>query len=140
MPVYFHLPSMTERPPAWREPKVSDGRLIGPENGVWDEPLAAACGFLPIIESDPPPVTDAQIAEASVQLVDGVPHRVWTVRDRTAEEMPTPPQLDPVQRLAALLAVSPSPTVAELAAVVGTTVDALTAEVEAWAAAGEVAP
>lgn len=58
----------------------------------------------------------------------------WT--GTTFEVATGPVELEPVAKLAALLAVSPSPTVDELAAVVGVTPDALAAEVESWAAAG----
>jgi hypothetical protein len=49
--------------------------------------LQRACGWWEVVDTDPPTVTDSQVAEQTVDLLIGVPIRVWTVRDKTAEEL-----------------------------------------------------
>lgn len=61
--------------------------------------MKAACGYLPVVEVEAPVVAADKIAERSVQLVSGAPTEVWTVRDKTPDELSPAPTAD--ERLAA---------------------------------------
>jgi hypothetical protein len=49
--------------------------------------LQRACGWWEVVDTDPPTVTATQVAEQTVDLVAGVPTRVWSVRDKTTDEL-----------------------------------------------------
>lgn len=85
--MYYHLPTSTLRGPGRLERKLSDGALLGPPDTGWSPQLAALCGFVPVVETDPPTVTGAQVAESTVALVGGVPTRTWSVRPKSAPEL-----------------------------------------------------
>lgn len=45
------------------------------------------CGFWEIVEVTPPSVTDTQRLVRDVELVNGVPTEVWSVREETVDEL-----------------------------------------------------
>jgi hypothetical protein len=50
--------------------------------------IQQACGWYEVTETDPPAFNpQTQVSSSTVELVDGTPTRVWTVRDKTAEEL-----------------------------------------------------
>lgn len=77
------------RGPGRKETKLSDGALIGPAPGQgWDDPLAAACGFVPIIVDTQPaydPATEKLVGSLVMQGTE--PHREWTVVALTQDEL-----------------------------------------------------
>ena len=84
---YYHLPTNTERRPGRSETKLSDGYRIGPPDTGWTPELAALCGFVPVAETPAPTPTATQVHVSTVQLVNGVPTRTWTLRDKSAAEL-----------------------------------------------------
>jgi hypothetical protein len=73
-----------------------------------------ACGWYEVIETARPVVSPLEVAEATVELVDGLPTQVWVVRPKTQSE------LDAANRAA---------NRAELLAIAGSNIDALMAVV-----------
>jgi hypothetical protein len=50
--------------------------------------IQRACGWYEVTETDPPAFNPStQVSSSTVELVDGTPARVWTVRDKTPEEL-----------------------------------------------------
>jgi hypothetical protein len=51
------------------------------------EALIADHGWLPIVAAERPPDTETDTSDYSLELIDGVPTEVWTVRPWTQEEL-----------------------------------------------------
>lgn len=76
------------RTPRKVEAKLLDGALLSPPDGRWTDALAAACGFLPVTEPVRPAITVTQTFDPdTIELVAGVPTRVYHVRDKTQAEL-----------------------------------------------------
>jgi hypothetical protein len=76
------------RPRRSGETKLSDGALLRPPESGWTDSLAAVCGFVPIVDPGPPPITALQTFDPNtVELIGGVPTIVYHVRDKTPEEL-----------------------------------------------------
>jgi hypothetical protein len=70
------------------EVKLSDGRLMRPPESGWTESMAAACGFVPVVDAGPPAITALQTFDANtVELVAGVPTTTYHPRDKTPDEL-----------------------------------------------------
>jgi hypothetical protein len=70
------------------ELKLSDGKLLRPPESGWTTSLAAACGFVPIVDPGPPVITPLQTFDPhTVEMIGGVPTIVYHVRDKTPEEL-----------------------------------------------------
>lgn len=56
--------------------------------GLADAPkeLTEACGWYEVVDTPRPATADNEVATSSIELVDGVPTRVWTVRLHTPQE------------------------------------------------------
>lgn len=52
-----------------------------------DADLVAACGWHPVTDNPPTPAAGEVVERSGVELVDGTPTVVYTVRARTAEEI-----------------------------------------------------
>lgn len=46
-----------------------------------------ACGWFEVVDTEPPAHGDGEVAEFTVELVDGRPVKVWTVRPLTVDEL-----------------------------------------------------
>ncbi len=76
------------RNPGRSEAKLLDGQLLSAPDGVWTDALAAACGFLPIVEPTPPTLTAQQTLDPDTFVMQaGKPTRVYNVRAKTAAEL-----------------------------------------------------
>lgn len=49
--------------------------------------LQQACGWYEVVETERPAETATQVPVGTVEVVEGVPTRVWTMRDKTPEEI-----------------------------------------------------
>ena len=67
--------------------RLDAGEWVTPPGGAWTPELAAACGWFEVTETPRPDPIDGGTHESTVQLVDGLPVRVWTWREWTAEEV-----------------------------------------------------
>jgi hypothetical protein len=63
------------------------------DNGDWvlglrdaDSVKQQSTGWYEVVETNSPVVTETQRAESTIELVNNVPTRVWTIRAETAEE------------------------------------------------------
>jgi hypothetical protein len=61
--------------------------------------LKAACGYLAVVTTPRPADTATETSDRSVQVINGVPTEVWTVRAKAADEL-NPPK-SPDEKLAA---------------------------------------
>lgn len=76
------------RTPGAKEAKLLDGFLMAPPDGVWTDSLAAACGFLPVVEPPRPSITATQTFDPDTfAMVNGSPTRVYNVRNKTQAEL-----------------------------------------------------
>lgn len=66
---------------------LANGAWVMPPNKEWTEEQAAACGYLPVVETPRPPDTDTITHDWEVQLLSGVPTQVWVERLWTDEEL-----------------------------------------------------
>jgi len=83
---YWHIPTGTERgrvPDAARRVDTAQW-VLGLVNAPVE--LQQACGWYVVVEPAPPTPSASQVVESTVQVVDGVPSRVYTLRGKTAEE------------------------------------------------------
>jgi hypothetical protein len=70
------------------EVKLSDGRVLRPPESGWTVSMAAACGFVPVVDPGAPTITALQTFDAStVELVAGVPTTTYHPRDKTPDEL-----------------------------------------------------
>ena len=67
------------------------------DSGAWvlgladaTDTLRAACGYFPVVDVAAPTIASTEVAERSVALVNGSPSAVWTVRNKTADELNPP--------------------------------------------------
>jgi hypothetical protein len=68
--------------------KLSDGTLLRPPETGWTDNLAAACGFVSVVDPGPPALTPTQTLDPStVELVAGVPTLTYHPRNKTAQEL-----------------------------------------------------
>jgi hypothetical protein len=67
---------------------LATGQLIMPPGGLAEADVATqeACGYFVITETPPPTVTETQRYEYTIELVDGRPVQVWTVREESTDE------------------------------------------------------
>lgn len=72
-------------PPAAR--RLDTGAWVTPLDGAWTDPLAAACGWLPVVVVARPADTATHTSDYSVTLISGVPTETWTVRAKTQAEL-----------------------------------------------------
>lgn len=72
-------------PPAAR--RLADGAWVTPLNGVWTDPLAASCGWLPIVTTARPADTATTTSDYAVTLIGGIPTETWTVRAKSQAEI-----------------------------------------------------
>ncbi len=72
-------------PPAAR--RLDNGAWVTPLDGIWTDPLAAACGWLPVTVVARPADTPTHTSDYAVTLVGGVPTETWTVRAKTQAEL-----------------------------------------------------
>jgi len=84
---FFHIPTSAERgrpPDAARRVDTQQWVL-----GLPDAPveLQQACGWYLVVEAAPPTPSASQVVESTVQVVNGVPTRVYSLRDKTADEI-----------------------------------------------------
>jgi hypothetical protein len=54
---------------------------------TWESEIIGPHGWLPIVHADRPPDTATDTSDYSLELVDGAPTEVWTVRPWTPEEL-----------------------------------------------------
>ena len=66
---------------------LTTGQWVTPPGGVWTPEAAAACGWHEVTETPRPEPVEGGVHESAVELVDGLPVRVWTWRAWTAEEI-----------------------------------------------------
>lgn len=71
-------------PRAARNP---EGEWVCPPDGAWATAQHEACGWYEVSETPAPADTVTSTFDGDVQLVDGAPVLVWTVRDKTDEEL-----------------------------------------------------
>jgi hypothetical protein len=70
------------------ELKLLDEALLRPPETGWTDELAAACGFVVVVDAGPPAITPQQTFRPStVELVDGVPTVIYHPRDKTPQEL-----------------------------------------------------
>ena len=84
---YYHLPTATERSPRSGERRTDTGEWVTPPNREWADDDLAACGFVAVVPAVRPDDTGTHTADRSVQVTDGTPVEVWTVRPWTADEL-----------------------------------------------------
>lgn len=86
------------------------------DSGAWvlglrdyaDEATRQACGYYAVTDTPQPSTAADEVAESTVELVDGVPTQQWTVRTLTDAELAArKPQPDPAQATLAALVVTP---------------------------------
>jgi hypothetical protein len=53
----------------------------------WETDIIAPHGWLPVVVADRPPDTATDTSDYSLEVIDGVPTQVWTVRPWTPEEL-----------------------------------------------------
>lgn len=73
-------------PPAGAQ-RLDTGAWVTPPNGVWTDPLAATCGWLPVTVVARPADTPTTTSDYSVTLVGGIPTDTWTARAKTQGEI-----------------------------------------------------
>lgn len=95
--------------------RLDTGQWLMPHAGQWTDAQAAACGYLPVVETERPPDTETTTSDSSIELIDGVPTQVWTVRDWTQEELDQQALTQAQQELAYAVQVNSAPE--QLAAV-----------------------
>jgi len=83
---YWHTPTSTEGgrlPDAARRVDTQQWVL-----GLPDAPaeLQQACGWYAVVEPTAPTPSASQVVESTVQVVDGTPTRVYSLRAKTADE------------------------------------------------------
>jgi len=89
---YYHIPTSTERgrvPDAARRVDTAQWVL-----GLPDAPveLQQACGWYAVVEPTAPTPSASQVVESTVQVVNGVPTKVYALRTKTADELATDTQ------------------------------------------------
>ena len=67
--------------------RLDTGAWVTPPKDGWTPDLLAACGWHEVTETPRPEPAEGGVWESTVELVDGLPVRVWTWRAWTAEEL-----------------------------------------------------
>ena len=68
---------------------LATDELVSPNGGLAaaTTELRESCGYFEIVEVPPPALQPSERAEYEIQLVNGDPTQVWTIRAETAEEL-----------------------------------------------------
>ena len=67
--------------------RLDTSAWVTPPKDGWTPDLLAACGWHEVTETPRPAPVEGGVHESTVELVDGLPVRVWTWRAWTAEEI-----------------------------------------------------
>ena len=67
--------------------RLDTGEWVTPPDGQWPTDMLAACGWHEVTETPEPEPVAGGLWESAVIVVDGLPVRVWTWREWTAEEL-----------------------------------------------------
>lgn len=67
--------------------RLDTGQWVTPPGGVWTDAQAAACGWLPVVDSPRPADTATTTSDRTIAVVAGKPTVTWTARDKTPGEI-----------------------------------------------------